>query len=83
MPRYKGRYVAQIVIDIDYDDEQSLKGPYDGIEYDSFEIVKGRLCGGEMTEAIDSLLRDEIVSDEMTLTVTQQYADLYKVEETE
>lgn len=76
MERFKGRFVAQIIIDIDFIDD----GATDAVP---FEEARERVVGGEFREAIEGLLKEEIVYDGsgMTLTVEQQYADLYKVEE--
>lgn len=71
--RIKGRYVAQIVMDIDYPDTK---------EFRPFEEVRNDLTTGVLTGAIQGLLEDEIAfPSNMKLTVTQQYADLYRVEE--
>lgn len=71
--RIKGRYVAQIVIDIDYPDTKDVR---------PFEEVRNDLTTGVLTEAIQWLLEDEIALPSNTkLTATQQYADLYRVEE--
>ncbi len=71
--RIKGKYVAQIVMDIDYPDTK---------EFRPFEEVRNDLTTGVLTGAIQGLLEDEIdFPSNMKLIVTQQYADLYQVEE--
>ena len=71
--RIKGKYVAQIVMDIDYPDTK---------EFRPFEEVRNDLTTGVLTETIQGLLEDEIdFPNNMKLIVTQQYADLYRVEE--
>ncbi len=71
--RIKGKYVAQIVMDIDYPDTK---------EFRPFEEVRNDLTTGVLTGAIQGLLEDEIdFPSNMKLIVTQQYADLYRVEE--
>lgn len=71
--RIKGKYVAQIVMDIDYPDTK---------EFRPFEEVRNDLTTGVLTGAIQGLLEDEIdFPSNIKLIVTQQYADLYRVEE--
>ena len=71
--RIKGKYVAQIVMDIDYPDTKVFR---------PFEEVRNDLTTGVLTGAIQGLLEDEIdFPSNMKLIVTQQYADLYRVEE--
>ena len=73
--RIKGRYVAQIVMDIDYPDTK---------EFRPFEEVRNDLTAGVLTGAIQGIIEDEIAFPSNTkLTVTQQYAGLYRVEEGE
>lgn len=78
MARIKGRYVAQIELDIDYSDD----GSYDMDGLLPFDEVKQRVVDGELHDAIKQLLVEEIAypGSGLTLTVEQQYADLYLVE---
>ena len=69
--RYKGRYVAQIVIDFDMEKEEGML---------PFEEIKKRTVDGELTDAIKDVVVGEIIDDYGTVTVTQQYADMYEVE---
>ena len=69
--RIKGRYVAQIEIDIDCEYKPGQMLP--------FPEIKERIVGGEVTQNIRELIQDEI--DAGSVTVTQQYADLYEVED--
>ena len=71
--RYKGRYVAQIVIDFDI-----LKK---GTRMLPFEEIKKKTIGGELTNAIKDVVVGTIIDDYGIVTVTQQYADMYEVEE--
>lgn len=71
--RYKGRYVAQIVIDFDI-----LKK---GTRMLPFEEIKKKTIDGELTDAIKDVVVGEIIDDCGTVTVTQQYADMYEVKE--
>ena len=71
--RYKGRYVAQIVIDFDI-----LKK---GTRMLSFEEIKKKTIDGELTDAIKDVVVGEIIDDCGTVTVTQQYADMYEVKD--
>ena len=70
--RYKGRYVAQIVIDFDILKQKGML---------SFEEIKKKTIDGELTDAIKDVVVGEIIDDCGTVTVTQQYADMYEVEE--
>ena len=70
--RYKGRYVAQIVIDFDILKQKGML---------PFEEIKKKTIDGELTDAIKDVVVGEIIDDCGTVTVTQQYADMYKVEE--
>ena len=72
--RYKGRYVAQIVIDFDILEQK-------GAGMLPFEEIKKKTIDGELTDAIKDVVTGEIIDDYGTVTVTQQYADLYKVKE--
>lgn len=75
--RYKGRYVAQIVIDFDILEQK-------GTGMLPFEEIKKKAIDGELTDAIrDVVVGDvgEVIDDYGTVTVTQQYADMYEVEE--
>jgi hypothetical protein len=70
--RYKGRYVAQIVIDFDILERKGVL---------PFEEIKKKTIDGELTDAIKDVVVGEIIDDCGTVTVTQQYADMYEVEE--
>jgi hypothetical protein len=72
--RYKGKYVAQIVIDFDIEKTERML---------PFEEIKKKTVGGELTDDIRDVIRDEIIDDYGTITVTQQYADMYEVERRE
>lgn len=70
--RYKGRYVAQIVIDFDILERKGVL---------PFEEIKKKTIDGELTDAIKDVVVGEIIDDCGTVTVTQQYADMYEVKE--
>jgi hypothetical protein len=72
--RYKGKYVAQIVIDFDIEKSERML---------PFEEIKKKTVGGELTDDIRDVIREEIIDDYGTITVTQQYADMYEVERQE
>ena len=72
--RYKGRYVAQIVIDFDILEQK-------GARMLPFEAIKKKTIGGELTNAIKDVIVGEIIDDCGTVTVTQQYADMYEIKE--
>lgn len=70
--RYKGRYVAQIVIDFDILEQKGML---------PFEEIKKKTIDGELTDAIKDVVAGEVIDDYGTVTVTQQYADMYEVKE--
>lgn len=72
--RYKGRYVAQIVIDFDILEQK-------GAGMLPFEEIKKKATDGELTDAVRDVIAEEVIDDFGTVTVTQQYADMYEVEE--
>lgn len=74
--RLKGRYVAQIVIDFDIEEQE-------GTGMLPFEEIKKKTTDGELTDLIKDVVVGEIIDDYGTVTVTQQYADVYEVEEGE
>ena len=69
--RYKGKYVAQIEIDIDIDAERP------GIP--SFDEIKESVSN-KFTPGIKDILEEEVLDNCGTVTVTQQYADTWEVE---
>lgn len=69
--RYKGRYVAQIVIDFDILEQKGML---------PFEEIKKKTIDVELTDAIKDVV-GEIIDDCGTVTVTQQYADMYEVKD--
>lgn len=69
--RRKGRYVAQIVIDIDMDDADR--------HYASFERMEEALKSGELTENIRNHVCDvTMFRDISKVEVTPMVADLYR-----
>ena len=72
MMRYKGRYVAQIVIDFDIGKQEGML---------PIDVIKKKAMDGELTDAIRGVVADEVIDDFGTVAVTQQYADLYEVED--
>ena len=70
--RYKGRYVAQIVIDFDILEQKGML---------PFEELKKKTIDGELTDAIKDVVVGEVIDDCGTVTVTQQYADMYEVKD--
>ena len=71
--RYKGRYVAQIVIDFDILEEK-------GTGMLPFEEIKKKTTDGELTDSIKDVVVGEIIDDYGTVTIIQQYADMYEVD---
>lgn len=72
--RIKGRYVAQIEIDLDAKMQEYML---------PFGEIKKKMVDGELTDKIRDLVFGEIIEDFGTVTVTQQYADMYEVEDDE
>lgn len=70
--RYKGKYVALIEIDFDFIRSELML---------SFDEIKKKLVGGELTDEIKDVIRGELIDDYGTITVTQQYADMYEATE--
>ena len=73
MSRIKGRYVAQVVIEVNVPRDK-----------DTFPVEKIRegICGGGLTEHIKQVLSEGIANnDEFSLTVDQLFADVYEVDD--
>lgn len=73
MSRIKGRYVAQVVIEVNVPRDK-----------DTFLVEKIRdgICGGGLTGAIKQALSCGIANnDEFSLTVDQLFADVYEVDD--
>ena len=70
--RIKGRYVALVEIDIDFEQKKDMV---------TFHELKKRTTDGFLTDCIRDVIKDEVIDDYAKVTVTQQYADLYEVEE--
>ena len=71
--RYKGRYVAQIEIDFDFKRTEEML---------PLEEIKEKTFGGWLTDEIKDVIEGEIMDNRYgKTTVTQQYADMYEVEE--
>ena len=70
MRRIKGRYVATVEIDFDAEREPGMV---------SIEEMQESLRSNKFTEEIHQMIQDEF--DFGKVQVTQQYADIYEVEE--
>jgi len=70
MSRIKGRYVATVEIDFDAEREPGMV---------SIEEMQESLRRNKFTEEIHQMIQDEF--DFGKVHVTQQYADIYEVEE--
>lgn len=70
MSRIKGKYVAQVEIEFDFE-----RTPYMCPLSESRE----KICGGWFTEQIAHMIEEEI--DLGKVNVTQLYADIYEIEE--
>lgn len=73
MSRIKGKYVAQIEMDIDAERTEDIN---------SLEYIRDRLVNGYVTTELENLVSDEM-GDYVTVTVTQQYADAWEVQDDE
>ena len=71
--RVKGKYVCTVEIDIDFLYKKYMF---------PFEKIKENIVGGWLTDRIKDVITDEIMNSRFCkTTVTQQYADLYEVED--
>ena len=70
MSRIKGRYVAQVVLEWDVQRTSETL---------PLEKIRHHICDGEMKNAITEALADGV--DDCTVTVDQQYADVYEVDD--
>ena len=71
--RIKGRYVCTVEFDFDFIHQK---------RYSPFAEMREQVVNGGLTDAIKDVLRSDIIEDSFgTITVTQQYADLYEVQE--
>ena len=71
--RVKGRYVCKVEFDFDFIHKK---------RYSPFAEMREQVINGGLTDAIKDVLRSDVVDDIFgTVTVTQQYADLYEVQE--
>lgn len=72
----KGRYVAQIVMDIDVDEKHVHCVP--------LEEIRRRMANGAYETAIKSSLMGDVFGEEIgKLDVIQMYADVYEVSDDE
>ena len=71
--RVKGKYVCTVEIDIDFQYNKEML---------PFEEIREKTVGGWLTDGIKDAITDEIMDARYgKVTVTQQYADLYEVED--
>lgn len=71
--RLKGRYVCTVEIDIDFLYSKEML---------PFETIKEKTVGGWLTDGIRDVIAGEIMDVKYgKVTVTQQYSDLYEVED--
>ena len=71
--RIVGRYVCQVEIDVNMDENVLGILPFD-------EIHK-KFMGDEITDAMEDIIRNYFLTgDEGTVTVTKMYGDVYKEE---
>lgn len=72
--RIKGKYVASVEVDFDFEHKPS---------HLPFDQIRNKIVGGYLTNEIKEAMDEEFFSDDdgATVTVTQQYADVYEVTE--
>lgn len=70
--RIKGRYVALVEIDFNFQHEKEML---------PFEKIKENFSDGKLTDDIKELIYSEIMDRYGDVKVTQQYADMYEVED--
>lgn len=71
MSRIKGRYVAQVVIELDADENEPELKTIDQLRY---------AFANQMTGSVKDTLTDEFdVSSCVTVTVEKQFADVWRV----
>ena len=68
----KGRYVALVEINFHIDEQEGLR---------PFDEIKGDVMNGDMTEMLEDLIESEFDKSVADIKVTQQFADVYKVDE--
>lgn len=74
MKRLKGRYVAQVVIDIDT--------PATQYNIKEVAMIKGDIMNGEFNRKIKGLIYDYL-EDVGQVSISQLYADAYEVDDGE
>ena len=69
----KGRYVALVEVDFHFTEYEYMK---------PFEDIKDELTGGFVTKELERTLQELFMPEGYaTVKATQQYADLYRVED--
>lgn len=72
MSRIKGRYVAQVVIEMDVDENEPYLKTFDQLR-DGYE--------NQMTDRIKDILTDEFGESFVTVTVEKQFADVWRADD--
>lgn len=71
MSRIKGRYVAQVIIEMDVDENEPYLKTFDQLR-DGYE--------NQMTDRIKDVLTDELGESFVTVTVEKQFADVWRAD---
>lgn len=71
MSRIKGRYVAQVIIEMDVDENEPYLKTFDQLR-DGYE--------NQMTDRIKDVLTDEFGESFVTVTVEKQFADVWRAD---
>ena len=69
MARIKGKYVATVEINFDFEENEKFL---------PFEKIKTKI-EEELTPFLRELIKDEVAEDIATVEVSQQFADCYRV----
>ena len=67
----KGRYVAQVEIEIEYRRTDKMR---------TLEEVREAIMGKEFTSELEKLIQEEICGEYAEVKLTKMYADVYGVE---
>ena len=67
----KGRYVALVEIDMHIEEQDGVR---------PFEELRDDFVNGSLTNGLKEMLDEELGEPDATVTVTQQYANLYRIE---
>lgn len=71
MARVKGTYIAKVIIDFDYEE--------DDFDFKTFEKLDKDVRSGQLTTLVEQVLKDEFeVENAVTVTVQKQIASIHR-----